>query len=218
MTRKRSAVLTAGLVLGLLAPTTAATAATAKSANLIKDPGAESAKPVGVAGGQVPVPRWTPLPGAQVTAVKYGTPDFIEKTSPGAKGHGHNFFAGAEGLPNTGGATQLVPLTTYQKWIATGKAKFTLSGWFGGWESQRDYATLTVIWQNAQGVAVGKATAIGDVTPHQRKNVTGLLARSKTGLVPKGATQALVKLKLVRLDGGYDDGYADNLGLVLTQK
>jgi hypothetical protein len=219
--RRVSAVVAGLTCLGLLAPAAVAQASTGTavkvttSHNLIRDPGAESAKPVGIAGQVVTVPQWTPLKGAPLTAVKYGTPDFIEATDPSPKSRGHNFFAGAENGTPAGG-TQVDSLKPYVKVINAGKAKFALSGWFGGWESQRDYAVLLVTWENASGKPIGKSTAIGDVTPGQRKNATGLQSRSKSGTVPKGATQAVVELKQVRLDGGYDDGYADNLSLVVS--
>lgn len=219
---RHATVAVVGLTcLGLLAPGASALAATkhVKSGNLIRDPGAESAKPVpSTGGGVVPVAAWTPLKGSAFTAVKYGTTNFIPAAAPAPKGkaRGHNFFAGGQSLPNPSGATQVDSLTKYVGLIKTGKAKFTLSGWFGGWESQRDYTTLTVTWENAAGAVVGKPTVIGDVTPGQRKNVTGVFARHKAGVVPKGATQAMVKLKMQRLDGGYNDGYADNLGLVIS--
>jgi hypothetical protein len=217
VTRKRTVVLTAGLTLGLLAPAAPATASTTP-VNLIKDSGAESAKQADVSGvAVVPVAHWTPITGTGFTAVKYGSPEFITKTGPGPKSRGHNFFSGGERGPSPAGATQVDSLKTYVSLIAAGNAKFTLSGWFGGFADQRDYATLTVVWENAAGVAVGTPKAIGDVTPGQRKDVTGLLARSANGTVPKAATQALLRLKMVRLDGGYDDGYADNLSLVITK-
>ena len=215
----RAAVAVAAVTsLGLLAPMAPASAATVKSPNLIKDSGGESAKQADKGGTTiVKVPFWTPVAGTGFTVVTYGSPDFIQKTDPGPKVRGHNFFSGGELGPSPAGATQVVALKPYLSWIKTGKAPFTLAGYFGGWASQRDYATLTVTWENAAGTKVGKATAIGDVTPGQRKNMTELLARSKAGLVPATATQALLKLKLVRLDGGYDDGYADNLSLILSK-
>lgn len=215
MTRKRTAVLVAGMALGLLAPMTPATAAT-KTVNIIRDSGAESAKPYGPYGATVPVPLWKPSQATGFTAVKYGTLYFITKNGPGPKSRGHNFFAGGDGA-GPYAATQVDSLTPYLALISSGKAKFTLSGWFGGYAYQRDYATLRVTWENAAGAAVGKPKPIGDVTAAQRKNITGLLARSTKGTVPTSATQALVTVKMVRVDGGYDDGYADNLSLVISR-
>jgi hypothetical protein len=216
MALKHRAVLTAGLAIALLAPAAPASAATA--VNIIKDSGAESAKQADPSGTTVvPVPGWTAIKGRGFTAVKYGSPEFIAKTDPGPKSRGHNFFAGGELGSSPAGATQVDSLKPYLTLIKSGKAKFTLAGWFGGFADQRDYSTLTVTWLNAKGVAVGKPTVIGDVTHGQRKNVTGLLARSAKGAVPATATQARLLIKMVRLDGGYDDGYADNLSLVITK-
>jgi hypothetical protein len=36
--------------------------------------------------------------------------------------------------------------------------------------------------------------------------------------VPKGATKVLVTLRMVRRDGEYIDGYADNLSLKISKK
>ena len=215
--RKLTAALTASLTLGLLAPALPASAAT--PVNIVKDSGAESAKPPGVDGVTVvPIAQWTPLKGTGFTAVKYGDPEFISKTGPGPKSRGHNFFSGGDIGLALAGATQVDTLKPYLALIRSGKAKFTLGGWFGGFEDQRDYTTLSVTWLNAAGVAVGKVTAIGDVTPGQRKDITGLLARSGKGTVPAAATQVRLLLKMVRLDGGYDDGYADNLVLTVASK
>jgi hypothetical protein len=218
MARKHAAVLTAGMALVLLAPVAPASAA-AKVVNIIKDSGAESAKAVDPSGTTVvPVANWTPIKGTGFTAVKYGSPEFIAKTDPGPKSRGHNFFAGGEIGPSPAGATQVDSLKPYLGLIKSGKAKFTLGGWFGGFADQRDYTTLSVTWLNATGVVVGKSTAVGDVTPKQRKDVTDLLARSAKGTVPAAATQARLLIKMVRLDGGYDDGYADNLTLTIAKK
>ena len=223
MTSKRTSIVVAGLTgltgLGLLGPAASASAVTKTPPNVIKDGGAEGARQADLTGvARVPVASWTPFPGTGFTVVKYGSPEFLTATSPGPKVRGKNSFSGGEYGPSPAGATQVDSLTPYAGLIASGKARYTLSGWFGGFSSQRDYTTLAVVWENAKGVAVGKPKPIGGVTPGQRKDITALIARSATGTVPKGATQVLLTLKMVRLDGGYDDGYADNLSLVITKK
>jgi hypothetical protein len=77
--------------------------------------------------------------------------------------------------------------------------------------------TLTVTWKSAAGNVLGHTT-IGPVTEGQRKGVTGMLQRSATGKVPTQATQALVMLRMVRKDGEYVDGYADNLSLSIHKR
>ena len=216
----RSAVVVAVAAAGLaaLAPAVAQAAshpaARAKVVNLIKDSGAESAKPDSD-GGKVKVPDWKPAKGSQFTAVAYGAAGgFPASSSPGPKHRGKNFFAGGPS-GNTSGASQSDSLKAYAKLIASGKAKFQLAGWLGGFSSQGDHATLTVTWTTAKGKALGHTT-IGPVTPAQRHDVTGMLHRSKSGTVPKGAAQAVVTLHMVRESGEYVDGYADNLSLTIT--
>ena len=216
----RSAVVVAVAAAGLaaFAPAVAQaashSAARAKVVNLIKDSGAESAKPDSD-GGMVKVPAWKPAKGSQFTAVAYGAAGgFPASSSPGPKHRGKNFFAGGPS-GNTSGASQSDSLKAYAKAIGSGKAKFQLAGWLGGFSSQGDYATLTVTWTTAKGKALGHTT-IGPVTPSQRHNVTGMLHRAKSGTVPKGAAQAVVTLHMVRESGEYVDGYADNLSLTIS--
>jgi hypothetical protein len=218
---RAAAVLTvaAGLAAGLAAVAPAATAsvshpAVAKVVNLIRDPGAEGAKP-NSSSGKVKVPAWTVAKHNQFTAVAYGASGgFPTSASPGPKKRGKNFFAGGQsGNSSTG--TQTDSLKAYRKLISSGKAKFKLSGWLGGFATQNDTAALTVTWKNANGKALGHTT-IGPVTQAQRKGVTGMLSRSKSGAVPKGAANALITLRMVRKDGAYIDGYADNLSLTIS--
>jgi hypothetical protein len=200
----------------ILSQPAAATTSARPSAvvNLIRDPGAENAKPDS-GGGKVAVAGWAPVKGTMFTAVAYGNPGgFPATNSPGPAKRGKNFFAGgASG--NTSGANQIDSLAAYTKLISSGKAKFTLSAWLGGYSTQGDHATLTVTWETAKGGVLGHKT-IGPVTEAQRKGVTGLLARSATGKVPAGARKAVLTLHMVRDDGEYIDGYADNLGLTIT--
>lgn len=222
-TRSAVAVAVAAAGLAAMAPAVAQAAshpaarhpAAAKVVNLIKDSGAESAKP-DTDGGVVKVPGWNPPKGSQFTAVAYGASGgFPTSSSPGPKHRGKNFFAGGPS-GNTSGASQTDSLKADATLIASGKAKFQLSGWLGGFSSQADDATLTVTWISAKGKALGHTT-IGPVTPTQRHDVTGMLRRSKSGTVPKGAAQARVSLRMVRKDGSYIDGYADNLSLTITR-
>jgi hypothetical protein len=49
-----------------------------------------------------------------------------------------------------------------------------------------------------------------------RNNQTKFLLRTVKGIVPKGTRAAAVAIQFDRVDGAYDDGYADSLSLVLT--
>ncbi len=191
-----------------------APAAASAPVNLIRDPGAEKAAPE-ASGGKVIVPSWTTGKGDLFTAVAYGGPGgFPETTSPGPKKRGKNFFAGGPS-GNTSAGQQTDSLAAYKKLISAGKARFALGAYLGGYSTQGDYATLTVTWETAKGVVLGHTT-IGPVTEAQRKGVTGLLPRGKSGKVPAAARLAVVTLKMVREDGSYVDGYADNLSLTIS--
>jgi hypothetical protein len=197
------AVVAAAAALGGTAPAvTAATAqaATARTAitavNIIKDAGAENARP-NASGGVVKVGGWKPANGTDFTAVAYGTSGgFPSSSSPGPKNRGKNFFAGGPN-GNSSSASQTDSLSAFGGLIGSGSAKFKLSGWLGGFATQTDFATLTVTWMSAAGRALAHTT-IGPVTPAQRNDITGLLFRTKSGTVPRRAVSAVLTLRMVR--------------------
>ena len=194
---------------------TARSAVTAAPVNLIKDHGAEKATP-NSHGGPVPVKHWTPVRGTSFTAVAYGTRGFPGPHSPGPGHRGHNFFAGGP-RGRTSGATQALKIGAYPSLIRGGHAAFTLSGFLGGEGTRGDYATLTITWKSVHGRVLGHAT-IGPVTERQRHGVSGLERRTRTGLVPRRTSQAVVSLRMVRTRPGYIDGLADNLSLTISRK
>ncbi|BEP14640.1 hypothetical protein acdb102_29510 [Acidothermaceae bacterium B102] len=210
--KKAAVVLATSAALTLLGPVATASAA-AKPVNLIKDPGGELSNP-DQTGDQVPVKFWTPLKGTGFTTGRYNSPGFDEPFLPHAPHPGKAFFAGGPDS-HLSGATQLVPLTSAL--VAKGQAAFVASGYFGGFSDQHDYMSLTITWETAKGKAISKVV-LGPVTEEQRKGITSVYLKSKTGVVPKNATQALLLLHSVRTDGLYNDGYADNLSLTLSKK
>lgn len=184
--------------------------------NLIRDAGAAGATPTS-GGDKVHVKGWTVSDHSQFTAVAYGAPGFPDENSPGPKHRGKNFFAGGPS-GDTSKGTQTDSLQPYRQLISAGKAHFVLAGWLGGYDTQRDDATLSVTWLDGNGQAVGDVTKLGPVTEQQRKGVTGLRHRQAAGAVPKSAHSALITLHMVRVDGAYIDGYADNLSLTIAHK
>jgi hypothetical protein len=212
-----AAIVTATAGMAVLPPAAALAAGRAAAApvNLIKDHGAEKATP-NSRGGPVPVKHWAPVRGTLFTAVAYGTRGFPGPHSPGPGHRGHNFFAGGPG-GRTSGATQALKIGAYLSLIRGGHAAFTLSGFLGGEGTRADYATLTITWKSVHGRVLGHAT-IGPVTERQRRGVSGLERRTRTGLVPRRTSQAVVSLRMVRARPGYIDGFADNLSLTISRK
>jgi hypothetical protein len=60
-------------------------------------------------------------------------------------------------------------------------------------------------------------TLITSPTPDERNNTTGLLFKSTKGFVPVGIRQINVNLDMNYVRGRVNDGYADNLSLVITK-
>ena len=56
---------------------------------------------------------------------------------------------------------------------------------------------------------------LGPVSDAERAGITGFLPRATDGLVPAGTRQILLHLEMIRTDGVYDDGYADDIELHL---
>jgi hypothetical protein len=185
------------------------------SGNLIANPGAE-AGPGSASGDDVEViPSWTTANG--FTAVQYQSTEgnFPSSTDPGPPNRGANFFAGGD-TAATATATQTISLANAASAIATGDVEYNLCGWLGGFSTQDDNAVLTATFENAGGTALGTPAQIGPVTEAQRGGQTGLLLQSTSGTVPSGATQVVVTLTMTRLEGTYNDGYADSLDLSIS--
>ncbi len=167
-------------------------------------------------GSPVPVPGWTVT--GEATAVQYGVVTsggaYPAATDPGPVNRGLNFFSGGQN-DTTSTLAQTISLASYATGIDAGAVTFALQGYLGGFSTQDDNAVLSVSFKNASGTELAAAT-IGPVTEPDRSGLTGLLLRSTTGSVPVGSRSVVVTVTMTRLQGTYNDGYADNLSLVLT--
>jgi hypothetical protein len=213
---RQGCVLLAGLVLSAAVVVVLPGVAHAgTSNNLIKNGSAE--RGLGSTdGGIVPVPFWTLAQGTSFTAVQYGASGgFPTALDKGPKNRRANFFAGGPGdVGTTEIVTQTVDVSRYAGTIDLGVVDSMLIGWLGGNSAQADNAMLEVDWYSATGAPLG-ATSVGPVTNSDRNNKTSLLQRTATAPVPIGTRSGVVKLILTRVDGTYNDGYADSLVLKL---
>jgi hypothetical protein len=75
--------------------------------------------------------------------------------------------------------------------------------------------TVTATFLDESSISLGMLT-IGPVTEPDRDGVTTLLFRSISGGVPEGTRSIEVQMDATRFEGAYDDGYADNLSLVMS--
>ena len=181
--------------------------------NLIRNGDADGAagSPASV---MVGVPYWQ-LTAGEFTAVPYnatgGFPNLATDAVPTE--HGYNFLAGGPGGLSSH-ATQPIDVSAIQADIDTGKITYTLSGDLGGYAGQGDAAQLVASFDLASGGLLSSAT-IGPVSAVDRGGATGFRHRSSTGSVPVGTRQVRIDLSMQLANGPYNDGYADNLSLVL---
>jgi hypothetical protein len=190
-------------------------AVAATGANLLQNPGAESS--AGATDGSIILPPvdWTVT--GELTAIQYGAsggfPAYApEGEVPKSLEGGVNFFAGGDAEVST--ATQTVGVGASAAAIDAGTQTATLSGDLGGYSSQSDSAVITATYLSATGGALGSLT-IGPITAAERDDHTTLLPKATSGLVPSGTRSIQVTMTSTRVEGEYNDGYADNLSLTL---
>ncbi|HEX3356403.1 MAG TPA: SdrD B-like domain-containing protein, partial [Tepidisphaeraceae bacterium] len=190
--------------------------AAALGANLIVNPGAEAGSAASNSTDAFALPGWTKNDG-NITAVKYGASGgFPTSSTPGPSNRGKNFFAGG---PNGNSAMiQLINVSSQATAIDAKKIHFTLSGWLGGFGTDQDHVTVQTLFLDSSGHAINaKSPAIiGPVTAADRGNDTKLISKSVTDVLPTGTRNVRIGVFFERLDGVYNDAYADNFSFVLT--
>jgi hypothetical protein len=196
-------------VAALIAPASASAAI--PTGNLLVNPGAEAGPGATDASTIAAPPGWTVE--STFTAVAYGAPDFPTAADATALGGGANFFAGGPGGA-TSAATQVVDVSGAAAEIDAGKVAATLGAQLGGYSSQTDRATVTATFLTPENNATGSVT-LPPVTATDRNSVTGLIARTASGAVPLGTRKISVRIDATRDAGSYNDGYIDNVSLVL---
>jgi len=181
--------------------------------NLVLNGDAEAAagSPAGVLVG---TPYWT-LDTGQFTAVPYNSPGGFPAvpTDTVPSDHGYNFFAGGNAASSI--SFQNLDLSALSAAIDAGGVHYTLSADLGGYLGQADNATFRMTFLDATVSTIGSPVTLGPVTPTDRSNLTGFLHISESSLVPVGTRSALLVVTM-SASTGYNDGYADNLSLVLT--
>ncbi len=180
--------------------------------NLIVNPGGELGSG-SATGDVVGVPGWTTT--GNFTVAQYGASGgFPTMLDPGSPNRGNNFFAG--GPSNSfSSASQHLDVTFASAMINGDGAHLALSGWLGGWSDHPDHAVLQAHFLNSVGATIGTAS-IGPVTNTDRHNSTQFQFSSTGATVPFGTETISLTLDMTRFAGSYNDGYADNLSLILT--
>jgi hypothetical protein len=178
--------------------------------NLLVNPGAEAAPGAADSVTQLPLPGWTVE--STFTAVQYGTSGFPTLDDATTFGGGINLFAGGNSAASA--ATQVVDVSGAAAEIDAGTLKVTLAALLGGFSSQTDRATVTATFLDAGAAPLG-ALNLPAVTATDRASVTTFVARSAQALLPAGTRSISVRIDAIRDEGSYNDGYIDNVSLVL---
>jgi hypothetical protein len=202
------------------------------SKNLVTNGDAESGC-LGHQAGQ-PVPGWTATPEpAPFTTEHYGAGGFPLANITGT---GDCLFAGgpadtaAPDGNKISGAMQLITLGRSDT-IAEGKVSYQLSALLGGYSTfpttgtsaQDDQAAVTLEFLDMNSDVLD-STQIGPVTDADRDHTTTLLPRRVVGTMPSNTYQIRITVTMTKQNigpdptiyNGYNDGYADNISLVLT--
>jgi hypothetical protein len=152
----------------------------------------------------------------EFTVVAYATGGgYPTAGDPGPANRGLNFFSGGSDANDSTGM-QSIDVSTGSSAIDGGSSIFDLSAWLGGYASQDDHATITLAFLDSGGAAIGTGAVLGPVTAADRADLTGLLFRETTGFVPVGTRTIDLTLDMLKFTGFADDGYADNVSLVLS--
>jgi hypothetical protein len=183
------------------------------SDNFILNPGAEDVDPAeGV------ITHWFIFADnlAMPAAVDYGSLDggpTLE--SPGPDDRGVKFFAGGPENMLSGLRQKVNVDPAWAEAINAGRVKFTFSAFLGGKLAQVDGASASVTFVDANFQTLGRQS-LAPVTPQDRNGQTGLFPKETSDDVPAFTFQIYVDLVFQGTQVDYNNGYADNLSLILS--
>jgi len=182
--------------------------------NLVANPGAEQGATSTNGLYSVEIPGWTVSSGLTVAsyANTAGIPNLL---SPGSPNRALNYFIGGP-THSTATAVQFIALDPLIELIDADRAEFEIGAWLGGTASQDDSAVLIAIFNDANGDSLATVNLTGP-TAAARGNQTGMLRRSRAGVIPVGSRSANVMLLMSRAVGPFNDGCADDVTLVVSE-
>lgn len=181
--------------------------------NLIQNPGGESDAGASDTATVVVPSAWKT--NGPFTTVRYGTPGGFPTTAVAARiGGGANFFAGGNAAVSS--AEQVIDVADATSEIDAGRARARLSALLGGYQTQGDAAKVDVVYLSASSGRLG-GLQVGPVTEADRGSETTFVNRSAEGAIPRGTRQLRVVVTAIRVNGTYNDGYADSVSVAISQ-
>ena len=182
--------------------------------NIIKNGDAEAGPSIAGEGKRQVPNSWTDVEGQMWISIYGEGAGGSEIAEADVRGEGENYFWGGKNTNST--IEQLVDLSSIEQEIDAGKVSYELSGLLGGYRSQNDRAKLVVDFLDANRNVI-QSTQIGFVAAGDRDNVTRMVRRESTGIVP--VNTGIIRFRLIALleAGANNDGYADDLSMVLRK-
>lgn len=146
--------------------------------------------------------------------VLYGTAGGYPTTADAPPRSGQIFFSG--GTNPVSFAKQEFDISALATQIDAGTLRYRASGAFGGYATDGDNALMTVAFRDASD-AILDSVDLGGFTAADRGNATKLMRDADSGFVPVGTRSAQVSLTMTRTNGASNDGYSDDISLVLPE-
>jgi len=148
--------------------------------------------------------------------IYYGGPDGVPTAdSPGPSDRGSQLFAGGTENIRSGIEQSVSVDPSWQQAISQGFVRFTFSAFLGGYLDQDDYAVATLTFTDANYQPLGVVN-LPTVKSRERNGQTGLWPVQADDYVPSGTAFVFVDLNFYLEAGGYNDAYADNIELTLS--
>lgn len=176
--------------------------------NLIRNAGAESGAGITAVGAYGAVPGWTVAAG-QFGAASYSFPNgWFSSRSKGSPNRGKNYFFGGTTTEAVQAKASIGTQTIKLPAAAAGR-KVTLSGWLG------NYGKNTSQVRAEFADAGGNVLARLRIGPDTTISGSDMARRSRSGTVPRGATQVTVVVTFSN-SNQYSLAGADDLSLVVS--
>jgi hypothetical protein len=184
--------------------------------NIVQNGGGEAGPAATNSVDSFDIPSWDRLP--NFTAVAYGSPQFPTTAISGDIGGGANFFAGGpdNGFGDASLIQQQIDLSGSAPQIDQGNVRARVSADLGGFESQADNASAIVVFGNSDFTSATAVANLAPVPPEERGGQTGFVHRTDCVDLQSGTRTAFVQVLAQRSEGAYNDGYADNVSVVLS--
>lgn len=196
-----------------LACCSAVTLATPLNTNIIVNGDAEASLGAPDFGATSAPTGWSVT--SNFSAVQYlaGGASDLNTADSTAVGGGTNYFAGGPTNPSAS-ATQTINIGDLIASIDAGSLAYALSALIGGYAGQQDNIVVSVNFLDASSASLG-LSSLGPVTVGDRSSLSELLPLATNGFVPVGTRSLEISMLSTRTEGSYNDGYADNVELVL---